>query len=399
MKSMTVGVVLSHPFHVGLGTDFRLLNQVYPLTKFGIKLKVISQFGPGPTRETDGVQYHCLNGFPSLYEEAYRVSRYLLNQPVLARQTLRSSHYLDWSIGSFAKKLERFLSRENIDVLLAVHQLAAGACSRIRPNLRPPVIADIHGIWAEEMVDSGYLAPGSKQADVAFKFEEKCLRGVDMILVVSNELGYRLSMKYSIASQRFVVIDPCIAPRVAEPKRSQMRSKVVCPATSTHREGLELLLRGMAIVQRDFPQSQLFLTRKGDTLSKMQRLAKELRVHPEYFYFPDISRFYAFLQNCDIGVVTSSRDMTRLVSYPAKLYDYLAVGLPIVANDIGGWSRIIRDAEAGILTDSTPEALAGGISTLMRDPARAFELGNNGLEYLRSKLRPQERLETLLKVL
>ena len=226
------------------------------------------------------------------------------------------------------------------------------------------------------------------------EFEQDSLSSVDRLVVVSGELGSRLSLKYSISPRKIVVVDPCIQPKVLHAKKSKILSKVVCPATSTYREGLELLLRSMSIVQRSFPESQIFLTRKGDTLSKIRHLANELKVNTKYFYFPDITRFYEFLQQCDIGVVTSSRDITRLISYPAKLYDYLAVGLPIVANDVGGWSRIIRDSRAGILTDSTPEGLANGILDLIRDPDRACELGNNGLEYLRSFLHPENRLET-----
>src|SRR5207249_289059 len=153
---------------------------------------------------------------PSLYERAYNISRYLFNQAISARQILRFRSYLDWSVESLAGKLERFLGHERIDVFLAVHQLAAGACSRIKSERRPPVVADIHGIWADEMVESGCLEVGSRQAELVREFERECLQDVDKLLVVSDELGARLSKTYSISPDRIVVIDPCIMPKVPE---------------------------------------------------------------------------------------------------------------------------------------------------------------------------------------
>ncbi len=399
MSEVTVGVVLSHPFHVGLGTDFRLFNQIYPLTKYGLRLKIISQFGPGLTAPPKPIQYYCLNSFPAIFEQGYKITRYFLNKPFLARQILRSTSYLERTLDSFSRRLERFLAHQDIDVLLAIHPLAAGACSKVCSKIRPPIVTDIHGIWADELIESGSLERDSKQAAIAAAFEQDCLENADTIVVVSQELGARLTEKYSISPDRIVVIDPCVLPRAKQARKLTTLSKIVCPATSTYREGLELLLRSMSLVQRDFPETQLFLTRKGDTLSKTKQLAKQLKIRTDYFYFADIMRFYRFLQQCDIGIVTSSEGVTRRISYPAKLYDYLAVGLPIVANDIGGWSQVIRDSGAGILTDSSPEGLATGISSLIRDPQRAFELGSNGLNYLRSELNPESRLEAFNQAL
>ena len=168
---LKVGVVLSHPFHVGLGTDFRLLNQIYPLSEFGIELKVVSPFRIDPPNQQGPIKCFCLSSYPSVYEQMYKTTRFLFNQPFLARQALQSIRYLEWSANSYSKKISRFLARENVDVLLAVHQLAAAACSRVRTKFKVPVIADIHGVWSEEIVASGCLRPGSKQAAIVRRFE------------------------------------------------------------------------------------------------------------------------------------------------------------------------------------------------------------------------------------
>src|SRR5713101_7505510 len=113
-----VGVVLSHPFHVGLGTDFRLVNQVYPLEKLGAKLTIISPFKKPDLRGS--INYLSLSRYPRVYETFYRLTRTAFNRPISARLLLRSPHYMQWSVKSYARKLRNALHPEEIDVFLAV---------------------------------------------------------------------------------------------------------------------------------------------------------------------------------------------------------------------------------------------------------------------------------------
>jgi len=77
----------------------------------------------------------------------------------------------------------------------------------------------------------------------------------------------------------------------------------------------------------------------------------------------------------------------------------MSVGLPIVANDVGAWTRYIRESGCGILTDSTSQSLAKGLLELLQNPQLIHELGQNGLNYLRSILRPDKLLKDIYDVL
>src|SRR5437879_6010219 len=170
---LKVGVVLSHPFHVGLGTDSRLQNQVLPIANNGADLSLISPFTPFSPGESTVLDCVGLNSHPALYEKFYRFSRFAFNQPAIAKTILRTPHYLEWSTNSFARKLDHLLSVRQFDVLLAVHQLAAAACSRVRQKHGVPVVADIHGIWASELLSSGSIMEGSEQEAVCRRFERE----------------------------------------------------------------------------------------------------------------------------------------------------------------------------------------------------------------------------------
>ena len=63
---------------------------------------------------------------------------------------------------------------------------------------------------------------------------------------------------------------------------------------------------------------------------------------------------------------------------PLKLFDYMACGLAVVAQDLGDTGRLIRDREAGVLTTGEPEHLADALESLEADRDRCCGLGLNG---------------------
>jgi glycosyltransferase involved in cell wall biosynthesis len=68
-----------------------------------------------------------------------------------------------------------------------------------------------------------------------------------------------------------------------------------------------------------------------------------------------------------------------MMAYPQKLYDYLSVGLPIVANEIGAWTKIIKENRVGIVTDNNPKAFAHGILEFLQNPELIHECGQRGI--------------------
>jgi glycosyltransferase involved in cell wall biosynthesis len=74
----------------------------------------------------------------------------------------------------------------------------------------------------------------------------------------------------------------------------------------------------------------------------------------------------------------------------------LSVGIPVVANDIGGWTKVIEQEEIGVLTESTPEAFGKGVLQLLQNPEMRYELGKRCLELSKTKFNI-DRIAMLLK--
>jgi glycosyltransferase involved in cell wall biosynthesis len=66
------------------------------------------------------------------------------------------------------------------------------------------------------------------------------------------------------------------------------------------------------------------------------------------------------------------------------LLEYMAVGLPTIATDVGGNPEVIENGLNGLLVKpNEPAALAGAISSLLENPHFASQLGAAGRERVR----------------
>ena len=101
----------------------------------------------------------------------------------------------------------------------------------------------------------------------------------------------------------------------------------------------------------------------------------------------------------DALLVPLSSHATFASFVPSKMFDFMAIGRPVVLSAAGEPARLLDLAGAGVaVPPEDPEALAGAVRWLAEHPAAAVEMGRRGREFARKRLRSvqAERLEQLL---
>jgi len=90
----------------------------------------------------------------------------------------------------------------------------------------------------------------------------------------------------------------------------------------------------------------------------------------------------SYLQMGDAGLFLRSPLRKNAQFGPAhKLFDYMATGLPIIASNSVGYTRIIEHRNCGLLVDpNNPEEISQAILHLRNDPDAAAKMGANGRE-------------------
>jgi glycosyltransferase involved in cell wall biosynthesis len=85
-----------------------------------------------------------------------------------------------------------------------------------------------------------------------------------------------------------------------------------------------------------------------------------------------------YLAACDVLVSphVPNPDGTPFFGSPTKLFEYMAMGKPIVASDLDQIGEVLEhDRTAYLVTPGNADALAAGIKTLLDDPARGERIG------------------------
>jgi glycosyltransferase involved in cell wall biosynthesis len=80
----------------------------------------------------------------------------------------------------------------------------------------------------------------------------------------------------------------------------------------------------------------------------------------------------------EVGLSPIPRGALFDVSSPTKLVEYLALGIPGVANDIPDQRRVIEESGAGLCVPMQAEAFADATLRLLRDPALAARCAERG---------------------
>ena len=106
----------------------------------------------------------------------------------------------------------------------------------------------------------------------------------------------------------------------------------------------------------------------------------------EVLGFMDRAGVARVLNSVRAGLVLIHPEPRYKVAYPIKMFEYMAVGIPVIAADFPLWREIIEEAGCGLVVNPLdPQAIAGAIEYILTHPKEAEAMGRRGREAVEKK--------------
>jgi glycosyltransferase involved in cell wall biosynthesis len=139
-------------------------------------------------------------------------------------------------------------------------------------------------------------------------------------------------------------------------------------------KGIMEFIRSARLVADAHPAVAFALCGDGPMRAEAAALRRELGLEGQLSLLGHIEEVRDFIASLDLLVVPSRSEGSPVVAMEA-----MALGKPVVATAVGGVPEVVPGGETGVLVQAgDAQALADGILELLRDPARAQEMGERG---------------------
>jgi glycosyltransferase involved in cell wall biosynthesis len=108
-------------------------------------------------------------------------------------------------------------------------------------------------------------------------------------------------------------------------------------------------------------------------------------------------RIPELLTRARVGVIPLRPIPNYRVAYPAKLFEYLAAGLPVVATDVPLWRALLQTHGCGVCVPAdSPRRLAEAITAILDDDDRARAMGRRAREAAERRYSWQSQADVLV---
>jgi glycosyltransferase involved in cell wall biosynthesis len=216
-------------------------------------------------------------------------------------------------------------------------------------------------------------------------FEEKPRPHADGTVVISHALGRR-AQALGMQSSGILYLPPGADPdSIRDTSRAEAREKLGLAVAGRYIGYLGNIYQRDADLLFDtlcrLKATDARLLMVGDPGCRVRETLSERVTVTGRLPFDDMLHY---LSACDVLALPLSDTIANRGRWPSKVNEYVAVGRPTVACDVGDVAGLLRDNDIGLLV--RPEAIefASRIDELLDDPVRAKAMGDRAREVART---------------
>ena len=224
---------------------------------------------------------------------------------------------------------------------------------------------------------------------------------VDRFIAVTPHIAARFPAARTTVVRNYPRIEEFARGRRSLPPYASRPNDVVYTGAVREFNGVEVMVEAMGLLPDDLDARLLLVgdfCRAGPGLrAELEQLPGWERVHalgPR----PRVE-MVEILAGAKIGLSLYGPRPEQVHAIGNKTFEYMAIGLPVVASDFPVWQEVVRDRGAGLTVDPTdPREVARAIRHLLAHPREAEAMGAAGAEAVASEFNWSSEGERLVRL-
>ena len=293
--------------------------------------------------------------------------------------------YLQFMLDSAMTLVSYALDMRGFAAIIATDLLSLPAALVLKGTFKAPLLFDAHEYWPES-------------STTQLEFEKQFWQDMEKRLVAYTE--YRQTVSSGLArlmSEQYGTHFECVPNCAPANQIRPFTSRPARPKGECHFlfQGGFAVHRGIDLLIKAWPKTDsraILLLRGPDNKYKaaMQVLAEQTGLLGSRIFFPKAvteSELIDAAAEADVGLIPYAPiGKTYQNCCPNKTSQYMAAGLPILANRTSFVESLVLEADCGqVINFNNPEAIATAVASLVEDAALRETLGRAGRRYFQEK--------------
>jgi glycosyltransferase involved in cell wall biosynthesis len=262
------------------------------------------------------------------------------------------------------------------------------------------VIWDVHEHYPNSILDKYYISKPlrriiSKSFDL---FERAAVRFFDYVIYTTPFVGARYQ-KMKVRSGR---IENYPIVELSNAFEREPQKKIVYLGGMSPIRGLVEVIEAFSLVAKKHPDWELYLVGSFCPKSFEQELRdlaarRGVAANVRFVAWVPYEEKERLSSQASMGIITYLPYSNNTSCLPNKLFDYMLVGLPVIASNFPLYREIVEPDHCGLIVDpSQPEGIARAMEYLIEHPQEARQMGECGRRAVLEKYNWEKESKRLL---
>lgn len=274
------------------------------------------------------------------------------------------------------------------------------SCSRFAENLGLPYVVEVHST-----VEARHWLGNSHFLNLANRIQKRVIERADSIIVVSETLR-EIYIRQGILPEKIKVVPNAVDEKLFDPnkvnereiwRRYGLEGKTVIGLVSSMKKyhGVDLLVEAMERVVRNAPKAHLLLVGPSENEKNSKMVMdnqKEFLTMTGEIPYNEIPQFIEAMDLCVVSILDTRGS-------PIKIFEYGAMGKPIIAPDLPAIRELLLHNETAILfRPGDVESLGNAILYLIHNPNLAQKIGEQLRIHILKEYTWRRNAERIMKI-